>query len=261
MRRSSLAFVALLASAVPLSAQDIDTRTGTICVDAHGSPVAAEQCWFDLRAGFGRDGYGEIFSSGTNAALASYSFFLADAEFGWTDLTYESFLVSWDPVTKRPIDVLYHSAPIYGPTSPTYVETTFNANVLLTPGQLYAAMIIGVGVDNGGKCLPAPIGCDGRYVRIGTVKDTPGPTTQRIGFDAFFHPDLTRHDSDILHPEDMYALNDEWDMAFKVNFTDAATVMATPEPSSVLLMGTGLIVLALVYRRRRQTRVADPRMM
>jgi hypothetical protein len=252
MRRSSLAFVALLASAVPLSAQTLDTRTGTTCVDAFGAPLPPERCWFDLRSGFGRDGYGEVFTAGANTALSSYSFFLADAGSGWTDLMYQSFLVGWDPINHTPIgDVLYRSSVIFGPTSPTYVEERFDANVLLTPGQFYAAMIIGIGPN---VCFPAPVYCDGKFVRMGTVQNSPSVNTSRIIFDAFRGSDGTYHDYDIIHPEALLYANDAWDMSFKAEFTDAGTVMAAPEPNAFLLMGTGLLVAGLVHRRRRAVR-------
>jgi hypothetical protein len=229
MRRSSLAFVALLASAVPLSAQTLDTRTGTTCVDAFGAPLPPERCWFDLRSGFGRDGYGEVFTAGANTALSSYSFFLADAGSGWTDLMYQSFLVGWDPINHTPIgDVLYRSSVIFGPTSPTYVEERFDANVLLTPGQFYAAMIIGIGP--GWCAFRLQSTATGSSCAWERCRHSPSVNTSRIIFDAFRGSDGTYHDYDIIHPEALLYANDAWDMSFKAEFTDAGTVMAAPEP-------------------------------
>jgi hypothetical protein len=236
--RSYLAFTVLLAA--PVSAQTtIETISfwdGLMQVQPFGKPNTAT--------------YGQTFvAPASDNVLNSFSFFLRDLG-GGADLEFQGYVAAFDPtigVSRIVGSTLFESAVRSGPsTTASFTRYDFDVGGLaLTPGSTYVAFL-----STSGHFGAIPL--DDAIASWGQIQT------------AVIDPYVNGHFVFNNNGDDFSQLStvpwisfDGADLAFELQFTGGAEPSVVPEPSTVLLMGTGMGILLLgVVRRRRRNQAA-----
>ena len=233
--RSFLAFTVLLAA--PLSAQTtIETTSfwdGLMQVQPFGKPNTAT--------------YGQTFvAPSSDNVLESFSFFLRDLG-GGPDLQFQGYVAAFDPTigVSRIIGAnLFTSAVRAGPTTATFTRYDFDVGGLaLTPGSTYVAFLSTAGHFG---AIPLDTGMVS-WGQIQTAAIDPYPAGHFV---------FSNNGNDFALLSTLpWTSFDGGDLAFELRFTGGPEPSpgVVPEPSTVLLMGTGMGILLLgVVRRRRR---------
>ena len=231
--RSFLAFTVLLAG--PVSAQTtIETTSfwdGLMQIQPMGKPNTAT--------------YGQTFTAPTSDnTLQSFSFFLRDIG-GGADLQFQGYIAAWDGtagISRITGPLLFESAVRSGPSTATFARFDFDVGGLaLTPGSSYVAFLSASGL-------------------FGSIPPTSAQTSwgfiPTVGTDAYsgggFVFNNSGNDFSLLSTTAWVPLGST-DLAFEMVFDNTAPTVI-PEPSTVLLMGTGMGILLLgLSRKRRRT--------
>ena len=231
--RSFLTFTVLLAA--PVSAQTtIETTSfwdGLMQVQPFGKPNTAT--------------YGQTFiAPSSDNVLQSFSFFLRDLG-GGPDLQFQGYVAAFDPTVgvSRIIGAnLFQSAVRSGPsTTATFTRYDFDVGgVTLAPGTTYVAFLSSSGLFG---AIPLESATTA-WGQIQTVMTDPYS-------DGHFVFNNNGDDFALLSTSPWVSF-DGGDLAFELQFTGSAEPSVVPEPSTVLLMGTGLGILGLGLARRRQ---------
>lgn len=235
--RSLLAFTVLLSA--PVSAQTtIETTSfwdGLMQVQPFGKPNTAT--------------YGQTFvAPSSDNVLNSFSFFLRDMG-GGPDLEFQGFVAAFDPtvgVTRIVGATLFESAIRAGPsTTSTFTRYDFDVGGLtLTPGSTYVAFMSASG-HFGAIPLATSQASWGQIQTNAIDPYAPG----------HFVFNNNANDLSLLFTTSWLSF-DGGDLAFEMQFTGGPEPSpgVVPEPSTVVLMGTGMGILLLgVVRRRRRT--------
>jgi hypothetical protein len=241
--RSFLAFTVLLAA--PVSAQTtIETTSfwdGLMQVQPFGKPNTAT--------------YGQTFVvPSSDPVLNSFSFFLRDLG-GGPDLRFQGYVAAFDPtigVTRVVGANLFESAIRSGPTTiGSFTRYNFDVGDLaLTPGATYVAFL-----SASGHFGVIPLSnATASWGQIQTDAIDPyGP--------GHFVFNNSGDDLSLLSTTSWLSF-DGGDLAFELQFAGGAEPSGptvVPEPSTVLLVGTGMAILLLgIARRRRRDRTALP---
>lgn len=227
--RSFLAFTVLLAG--PVSAQTtIETTSfwdGLMQIQPMGKPNTAT--------------YGQTFIAPSDNVLQSFSFFLRDIG-GGADLQFQGYVAAWDPALLRLSGpLLFQSAVRSGPSTSAFAQFDFEAGgVALTPGATYVAFVSSSGLFGSIPVTTARtswgfIPTDGTdaYPGGGFVFNNSGDVFSALSTTSWSPLGAT-------------------DLAFEMEFSSVVPTVI-PEPSTVLLMGTGmgLLFLGMVRKRRR----------
>ena len=229
MVRKILALSALLA--VPASAQTtIETISfwdGASDIEPFGKPNSAT--------------YGQTFTvPATDNVLQSFSFFLRDFSSA-SELVFQGYVAAWDPATMVLTGpLLFQSSLRSGPTTTTFTRYDFDVGgVPLTTGGTYVAFLSVSGFFNN---IPVTDALSA-WGNMQTSNMNPYPGG------AF----VVSNSGDSFSDLSTFAWGVQTsDLAFEVVLGETPTVI--PEPSTVLLMGTGMGLLLLgVARRKRRT--------
>lgn len=172
---------------------------------------------------------GQAFTAGSGQNyLTRFGFFLAndadtDPSGVGSNLQFRAYLYAFDG-TNATGSALYTSGVMSGTTSPTFQQYLFNTGFTpLTPGNMYVAFLSASGVSQSGVGFNAFAGTSDTY--------TGGDLVFDVG------------DSNLTDP------NTTLDGGMPVAFT-AAFATTTPEPSELMLVGTGLLGLVPMVRRK-----------
>lgn len=180
----------------------------------------------------------------TDNILQSFSYWMSTSNNG-ADLRFTAHVVQWDPVSQVAVGpVLFTSGPFVGTGSTGWVRYDFaTGGVPLTSGMMYALLLSTAGVGQAGT-EAVQFNLLARGFGAGTYTDTygPGGLVVKPGSADFLNP---------LPPWDTHP----GDLAFEAQFASAVGPVpppsVVPEPSTVLLLGSGLAAAGLVARRRR----------
>ena len=240
--RSFLAFTVLLAA--PVSAQTtIETTSfwdGLMQVQPFGKPNTAT--------------YGQTFIvPSSDNVLESFSFFLRDLG-GGNDLQFQGYVWAFDPtigVSRIFGSSIFESAVLFGPTTTdTFTRYDFDVGGLaLSPGSTYIAFLstsghfgaipVDVGMASWGQLQTAAIDPYGNGHFVFNNNGDDFSLLSTVPWTSF----------------------DGGDLAFELQFTGGPEpgpgVQVVPEPSTVLLMGTGLGILLLGLARKRRNPRTD----
>ena len=240
--RAFLSFTVLLAA--PVSAQTTIQTTsfwdGSQETQFFGKPNTAT--------------YGQTFVvPSSDNVLNSFSFFLRDLG-GGADLEFQGYIAAFDPtigVSRIVGSTLFESAVRSGPTTTaTFTRSDFDVGSLyLTPGSTYVAFLSAAGHFGGISLLDA-------LTSAGQIQ-TPVNDPYAPGHFVFSQ----NVDDFSLLSTVPWSSFDGGDLAFELRFAGGAEPSpgVVPEPSTVLLMGTGMGILLLgIVRRRRRNQAASP---
>jgi len=239
--RSFLAFTVLLAA--PVSAQTtIETTSfwdGLMQVQPFGKPNTAT--------------YGQTFVvPSSDNVLNSFSFFLRDLG-GGADLEFQGYIAAFDPavgVSRLVGANLFESAIRAGPTTgATFTRYEFDVGGLaLTPGSTYVAFV-------------SASGHFGAISLVNAVASWGQIQTAAIDPYANGHFVFSNNGNDFsLLSTIPWTSFDGADLAFELQFTSGVEPSpgVIPEPSTVLLVGTGMGILLIGVARRRRRNQAAP---
>ena len=232
--RTLIAFSVLLAG--PVSAQ---TTVGTVSfwdglsnVQSMGKPNTGT--------------YGQTFTVPTSDnVLQGFSFFLRDIG-GGADLQFQGYVAAFDPtagISRVTGPLLFQSAVRSGPTSAsTFTRYDFDVGGLpLTSGSTYVAFL-----SASGHFASIPLAA--AMSSWGLV-----PTNAVDHYDmGEFIFNNNGDDLSLLSTTQWSASFGGSDLAFELSFENEISPSAVPEPSTVLLTGTGLGILLLGMARRRR---------
>jgi hypothetical protein len=235
--RSFLAFTVLLAG--PVSAQTtIETASfwgGVSEIQPFGKPNTAT--------------YGQTFiAPSTDNVLQNFSFYLRDLG-GASDLEFQGYVAAWDPtagVTRLTGPLLYSSPIRSGPsTTQTFTQVQFDVGGLsLTAGSTYVAFI----------------SASGHFASTSLASATASwgfvPTDGTDAYPEGGFVFLNSGDNFSLLSTTPWGTVGASDLAFEMVFDNGEVPTVIPEPSTVLLMGTGMGILMLGLARKRR-RSAD----
>ena len=235
------AAVLLLVAGGPLAAQNIDT----------GAPppnAAWPKTPFGRPAGgtqFGSVGQSFTVEAGAATRLTDFQFWISNVD-GFGAAQYHAYVFPWDAATRRITgDFLFRSALQTGTDSPGPVPLSFATGGLdLVGGQRYIAVL------STAELAATPAGTFG-----GLFEST-------AGANADPYPGGAAYTLVSLYSAGLPGVvGGTWtvaggntsghDFAFRAAFTTAA-VTPIPEPSTVVLLGTGVLGVALAVRRRRR---------
>lgn len=231
--RSLVAITVLLAT--PASAQTtIETVSfwdGLMQVQPMGKPNTAT--------------YGQTFiAPASDNVMQSFSFFLRDLG-GGADLQFQGYVAAWDPTvgfSRLTGPLLFESAVRSGPTTTsTFTRYDFDVGGLtLTPGVSYVAFLSASGLFDAFPVEEAlsswglvPTNGGDHYIGGGFVFNNSG------------------NDFGLLSSSAWSGFGTS-DLAFEMVFENAVDPTVIPEPSTVLLMGTGMGILLLGLARSRR---------
>ena len=229
--------VALLVWAITptfAAAQAVDTGPAA-------APSALSPLW--LGEAFNR---GQSFTVGpTQTILTSFGFHLSSLT-AFETQSYRAFVARWDPATQRTVGpLLWQSAPVAGVASGTATLVTYAVPALaLSPGGIYIAMLSDAGLYPSGGNFPL----GGAHLALGRDSYAGGE-----GYSLFANladpSQLTMHTwtsfGDLATPGGYIAGED-----FAFQATLVARPVFSPEPVTWALVGSGLVVLSTVVRRR-----------
>src|SRR5262249_20410656 len=152
--------------------------------------------------------------------------------------TFQAFVAAWNGtnITGAP---LYTSGNMTGPTGAAFVQYTFDTGgISLTDGQQYALFISIAGANYTGN---------GEQDDVGAIFTNPDAAGSFIfdnnsgDFSALFTP--------WTEPGNIGSFG-SYDLAFTANFA----AVAAPEPSSLVLLGSGVVCAAgFCWRRRKRS--------
>jgi hypothetical protein len=237
--RSLFTFTVLLAA--PASAQTtIETSSiwdGLTQITAFGKPHTST--------------YGQTFIAPTSDnVLQSFSFYLRDLSGGGTDLQFQGYVSAFDPTigTARIIGpLLFQSAVRTGPTSATtFTRFDFDVGGLaLTPGSTYVAFLSTSGLHSS---IP---------LALATSSWGWLPTSQMDAYADGTFVFNNNADNFGLLSTTSWTMFGGSDLAFDFEFDNGTDPTVIPEPSAVVLTGTGLglLLLGIVRQRRRQQQI------
>jgi hypothetical protein len=223
-RRIAAVAAAVVGLSATAGAQQINTgSTGTQLAEPFGSSNTAT--------------YGQTFTAVAGfSQLDQFTFQFA----GWDNgsaLTFRGYIMAWDGFEATG-PVLYQSALMNGTDAASPQTYTFNTGGIgVTAGQVYVAFV------NASDYINATGGSTALMQIIGGSSDTPGEFVFKNNggdFGALTTSTWDCHDGC------------NWggpgaDVAFTASFSNP---VATPEPASLTLMGTGLFGLGMFVRRR-----------
>jgi len=230
--RSLVAFTVLLAA--PVSAQTtIETVSfwdNLMQVQPFGVPNTAT--------------YGQTFVAPTSDnVMQSFSFFLRDLG-GASDLAFQGYIAAWDPTVgfqRVTGPMLFQSAVRAGPsTTSTFTRFDFDVGGLsLTPGASYVAFL-----STSGHFATIPVS-----VAASSWGLVPTSTDPYAGGGFVFN---NSGDNLALLSTTSWSGFGQSDLAFEMVFDNGQSPSVVPEPSVVLLTGTGLGILLLGWSRKRR---------
>lgn len=165
-----------------------------------------------------------------NIILESFSFWFGASNVATYNLDFRAFVYEWNTATNRAVGAaLFASAVLNrtGTSASPNVQTTFNTgSLVLTPGNIYVLFVSTLGLPGVGtmrlEANNANAYAGGGVVFMNNAANTGAWTANQWG-----------------------SLNN-FDMHFEAQFS------AVPEPSTWILLATGLLVLGIVARNRRR---------
>ena len=177
--------------------------------------------------------------------LDAFQFWVGEQAGFWM-LSYRAYIYAWDDAARRPIgSALFRSAPQTGTivVAPPVAQTFTTDGLMLAPGQMYAAILSSVefplpdvrtigGVSNASGFPADGYAGGAAYVRFSTASDGVAGLANGAWSTAG-------------------GVTTGADYAFTATFRAAQPPTVVPEPTTVALLGTGLLGLAVAVRRRR----------
>jgi hypothetical protein len=224
----TLALVAVFAVPISLSAQvSVGTNDGSTNYGDNGGHTL-----------------GQLITAPTDASvLKQFSFWIAR---GSPDILFHAYVMGWDATSTRPTgSILYESPAVAGTGSSFFTQFTFEPGHLqLSPNQVYALFL--------SPLRYARTNALGPYGEVAFKASESYAGGQAVVFEnGGYNTDLALE----LQRSEWVVAPGGRDLTFEAQFgADVAHV--TPEPMSIVLLGSGLGALAGFARKRRKGRDA-----